>query len=449
MKKVLIVSYLFAPVNTMASKRFSSMCGYLDKQGYVPYILTVNPPRKLPKSFAYGAALDLKAPIDDSRIIRCGRWADQSVTSVVMSMILDLFEKKHIALRCLDKESYCWYEACKRAYSEEELKSIGHPELVIGTYPGMGNLYVAYYLAKKWKVPFVMDIRDLMSQFEELPKGFWQLKWLDKRLENFYFRHASGIVTVTKGFKKILTEYHHKRVAVVYNGWEETLPVKNICNEDLEKCKYLYYAGSLYGHRLESLRILVRALKKINANIVFKILLRITGPMELIMEAKHMFNNEGVEDIVCLMDGCDEETVREEQSKAYINIVLSDIEQKKRYLLATIPGKLIELLTSSQPILAVTAHESEIAYVLRITGKGAVAETEDEIIHFLEEASESMKYMGDNKAIEFFSREHQAVRLCRYMDMVLNKKINCNNRNHNKWFFTECLFNIKKDSTRI
>ena len=40
MKKVLIVSYFFPPLNIIAAKRYGTMSKYFIKNGYEPYVLT-------------------------------------------------------------------------------------------------------------------------------------------------------------------------------------------------------------------------------------------------------------------------------------------------------------------------------------------------------------------------------------------------------------------------
>ncbi len=40
MRKVLIISYYFPPINMLASKRYGTMCKYLEENGYKPYVLT-------------------------------------------------------------------------------------------------------------------------------------------------------------------------------------------------------------------------------------------------------------------------------------------------------------------------------------------------------------------------------------------------------------------------
>ena len=68
MKKLLIVSAHFPPLNTMASKRYGYMCKYMEKYGFEPYILTTRP-----RGGGYlNSKLDLEVPLSEERIIRIG-----------------------------------------------------------------------------------------------------------------------------------------------------------------------------------------------------------------------------------------------------------------------------------------------------------------------------------------------------------------------------------------
>ena len=60
MKKVLIVSSHFPPLNSMAAKRYGYMCKYMEENGFIPYVLT-----KRERGGGYlNSKLDLEIPID-------------------------------------------------------------------------------------------------------------------------------------------------------------------------------------------------------------------------------------------------------------------------------------------------------------------------------------------------------------------------------------------------
>ena len=69
LKKVLIVTQWFPPLNMIASKRFGIMCRYFEKYGYRPYVLTT----VAHKISGSGFSLGMECPVDEDQITRICR----------------------------------------------------------------------------------------------------------------------------------------------------------------------------------------------------------------------------------------------------------------------------------------------------------------------------------------------------------------------------------------
>ncbi len=409
MKKVLIISYYFPPINMIASKRFGTMCRYFAEYGYKPYILTTTHDRNT----IYDVGLDMELPIAKEQVIRIGKNASNTIVkSILGNTLISFLAKYKYISRTIGSTNFGWYEKVKSDIQVEELKNI---DIIIGTYPDMCNLFVAKYLSKVLKCPYIADIRDLISDYTEVPAGYKRTKWLDRMLEGYILGNASGIVTVTKGFKDILKRrFSRKKFKVVFNGWD-----CEVCNKSAKGIeKYLYYAGSLYQHRLESFSLLVRCIKKINENQNEKIkfIVRSIGPEKLDVQAKKIVMQNKMQEYISILAAENENTVRKEQEKAYINIVLSTTHKDDEALMTTVPGKVYELLSVDAPVLAIVPPNSDVERILRYTNKGFASISEEEIINYI--LSENEKYSGNGKE-KFFSRKRQAWRLCRFMDEVL------------------------------
>lgn len=410
MKKVLIVSYYFPPINIVAARRYGIMCKYFEKYGYEPYVLTTSYSRNT----GLDARLDLELPIEKHRIIRIGNSKSNSeIKSIFWNFVMELLDSCKIMSRTLAWEVLGWYERVKRELDMERIRDI---DIIVATYPAMGNLYVAKYLSKKLKCPYIADIRDLISDYSETTEGFRNCKWLDTIIEKYILDTAGGIVTVTPGFRNILRKrYPGKRYKVVFNGWDD---VKTVQAAPKVADKYLYYAGSLYLHRLESFELLVKCLKKINAggNDKYKFLVRSIGPKELDVKAVNIVKREGMQEYVNILPSVPGNIVRQEQKEACINVVLSTVHEDDMALMTTIPGKVYELLNEDASILAIVPRGSDIEKVLQYTQKGITSISEDEIMDFI--VKKNKIYEG-NGNIAYFTRERQAERLCRFMDKVL------------------------------
>lgn len=414
MKNVLIVSYIFPPVNMIASKRYGTMCKYFEENGYMPYILTT----KHDEVMETGMRLDCEIPINKRQIMQVGSVRrNQEAQHSGWGSVSGLLNHWKYFSRTIETAGMGWCEQVKAEIELEKLKDI---DIIIGTFPPMANLSVALYLSKKLKIPFIADIRDLISDYSEAPAGYKRAFLIDKIMERNALKKAAAIVPVTSGFKAILKRrYPSKKFKVIYNGWDR----KKLQQQDAGKVeieKYLYYAGTLYPHRLESLKLLIKCLKNINGRSCEKVkfIIRSNGPLDLNARAKNIIRQEGMQECVQVLEAVDENIVRNEQEKAYINVVLSSIDSEDQALMTTIPGKIYELLKEKPPILAIVPGCSDVAKVLHYTNKGIASINEAEITEFIVKKKES--YIGNQK-INFFSRRMQAKRLCKFMDQLLAK----------------------------
>ncbi len=407
-KKLLIVSEYFPPLNSMASKRYGIMGRYLEEFQYRPYVITA----KQKKGCFLSAKLDLAVPFDEKRIYRVGEASSNyPIYNLAVMLMLDCIEKRNWESRVMDR-SYGWYEKVRR---EVDLRWYKDVDVVLGTYPSMGNLFIARYIAKKLRKPLVIEIRDLISDYREAENGRKRTLLADLFLERIITRNASGIVTVTKGFERILSKrYPRTRMTTVYNGWDD----KGECsysNRLKTGKRYLYYAGSLYEHRLESLMVLLKAVSRLESNEAIEVRIRSVGPENLDLKLKRKIMELELGHIVKVLKAEEEDVIREEQEEAFINLVFSSIHKEDKALMSTVPGKVFELLHQKPPVLAVVSPESEVGEILYYTNKGVAAIDEKEILDFIRYTYS--QYTG-NERISFFSRKYQAKRLCKFLNQI-------------------------------
>lgn len=410
MKTVLIVSYFFPPLNNMAAKRFGVMCKYFREYGYQVVVLTSKPHVNC---FLH-TKLDLHVSEKIHKIIRIGlTGAIYIPESVCAQAVIQWVDKRNRQTRALSEASLGWYEKVRRELDLSELKDI---DIIIGTYPSMENLFVANYLSRKLKRPFVADIRDLITEYSEDTGGRVRGFAEDALVEKMILRNAAGIVPVTNGFGRILKrKYPNKKMRVIFNGWEEN-PLEEKSQNGVQ---YLYYAGSLYDHRLESLKLLMDCLKEVAKIKDVRLKIRSVGPKELDMKMRKMIQTAHMESYIEIMEAAEEEIIKKEQAGAYINVVLGSLEEKDKALMTTVPGKLYELLSYRVPVLAIMPEMSDAARIIEKTGKGMTAISREIIVDFILHAGEN--YSG-NRYVEFFSRKNQARRYCEFLDLILMDK---------------------------
>lgn len=397
MKNVLIVSFFFPPYNSIASKRYGTMAKYMESYGFRPYILTI------------GAERNGKIPIDKRQIIRIA-WLEKISSSLTLAGLLDKFK---IYLRTVDF-SVGWYNDIKK-HTADIIQQFPEIDIVIGTYGPMANVLVARYLARKYNVPWILEIRDLISLYlDDVPEGYRHPIWIDSFIEKYISNSAAGLIPVTKGYKNILNHYYFnsKKTCVIYNGWENnTYNFENQSSINTEK--YIYYAGRLYEHRLNSLYLLIKAVNSLRQKgYKIKVKMRITIQQESIKDFIHNLSNEEKDSVELLPSCQDEQTIQEKQN-AHINVVFSDLNDDKDYLLATIPGKLMELLCFKPPILVIASPHCEMKAILDETKKGIVTNGIDDIENFIINGYKNCK--GIHRNILRYSRKYQAAKLCRFL----------------------------------
>lgn len=420
MKKVLIISYYFPPINMMAAKRYGTMCRYFEKRGYKPYVLTT----RCNRVNWLDVKAELECPISEDQIIRIGREDKNSIVKNVGGVhLLNALKSRGYESRTFSFSSIGWYEKVKEEIHLDQFRDI---EILIGTFPPMENLFVAYYLSKELRIPYIVDIRDLISDYVETENDYKWTARIDQAVERYILSKAGGIVTVTPGFRDILKKrYPRQKFKVVFNGWDTRSEIsKEFLSVgertlDREIGKYLYYAGSLYLHRLESFTLLIRCIRKANERTVdkFHFVVRSIGPKELDAKAKKIVEQEEMQKYVMVLEAASESIVRAEQKNAYMNVVLSSIHEYDKALMTTIPGKVYELLRENAPVLAIVPKTSDVKRVLEYTQKGIASTNAREIEEYLLE--EHKQYKGNGK-ISYFTREKQAERLCHFMDSILD-----------------------------
>lgn len=415
MKKVLIITHWFPPLNMIASKRFGIMCRYFEKYGYRPYVLTTT----AHKVSGSGFSMDMKCPIDEEQITRIGqmgkRYIPKSFLFNVVNNALDYFG---IFLNTLAPSAIGRYERVKKDVNINRFHDV---DIIIGTYPEIDCIYLANYMSKKLGCPYIADIRDMIDFSDGISEKYKHNVKLDIMIEKFFLKNASAIVPVTSGYKEMMRKrYPHQKIKVVYNGWDNAEEkCRSGSRDTMPNCKYLYYAGVIYKHRLESFMLLAQCLKKVNEKERIEFILRSTGPIENDKKMKAMIKKNGLEGIIKVMEPEKEEEVRAEQMTAYINVVLSTIHSDDEELIATIPGKVFELLPFDNPVLAIVPEGSDVSKLLKITNKGIGTADEAKIIDFI--LGSEGKYKGNDNVLSF-SREKQAEKYCRIMDEILAER---------------------------
>lgn len=400
MKKLLIITYSFPPLNNIASRRFGELVPYLLQSGWEIEILTSNSNGTLPIN------------IPEANIIRFGDHpqkssvVDKELSHKKGNKLLDLKRMFGFNLRVFDRTYFKWYREIKK----QDLLNNRSYDLILASYGPSASLYLGHYYAKKLNIPWVADFRDLGALYKDNNfKHNIIAKFIDKTIEKKLLSNVSAITSVGNVLSELIGDYYGKPTLSVFNGWGE-YNTENL-NLNTSGGHYIYYAGRFYPHQMKSIYKLINVLKKFpNISLVIRSL----GPSYLNKELISHIKESNLSERISLLEPTNPHEVLIESENSYVNLVLEDLNEDIYWKKGTITGKLLGLLPLSPPILTIAREDSEIGEILNLTNKGKVCSNETDIYKYLSTINKQM-YKG-NEEVHFYSKRNQAKRLSELLD---------------------------------
>lgn len=404
MKKVLIISYAFPPLNEIASRRYSEMIPFFHYHGWKPYVLTTK------------SSGDLKVKLSENQIFRIGEHPGLNLhvkkKVTFKSFIAETRRKLGFMFRVFDSDLFKWSSVVLNSSDLIERISKEKIDIIIASYGPSSVLRIGASLGESLNVPVTYDFRDLASLHEDKSfKQNWLAKVVDRAFEKHYLRSAAGFITVSKGLAERIESQYKQRIHVVYNGYTLNELEGDTCHSLPTNKPYLYYAGRFYDHRLDSVYLLIDALESFE----YKLIIRSLGPIELDEKIKRYALHKNVAHKVEILDKTKAEIVEYESRNAAVNLVFEDLEKVYKSLRGVLTGKFLQLLTYDAPVLAIARSDSEIGEILNETGKGRLASSEREVVDFLNTLDKEENVVDSSK-IFFYSKEEQAKSLIHYLE---------------------------------
>ena len=258
MKKVLIISPHFPPVNSADMHRVRHMLSYINDLGWEAEIMTVDPDY-------------IESYSIDSLLL------DTIPKNIKIHFVKALETKytRKIGLGSLSMRSYYFF--LKKGNSLIKKKKI---DLIFFSTTAFHVMALGPYWKRKFKIPFVLDIQDpwrsdfyLDKPKNERPPKFRISYAIDKYLERKTVPFADGIISVSKSyidvFKKRYTNFKAYCEVIPFAGFEKdfeildevTIPKDLILSKD---CINIVYVGR-GGHDMKmSLGCYFQALDQLN-----------------------------------------------------------------------------------------------------------------------------------------------------------------------------------------
>lgn len=268
--------------------------------------------------------------------------------------------------------AFSWIEFLSKLFF---LKDIPRPDIVIVSSMSMMPAIYAAYLKRKYKIPFVFEVRDIWPlTYIELGNTtkYHPVVFFLGLIESFSYKQAVSLVSVLPGFKQYITKYfksYAKEVTWIPNGISPDL---------LDEKTQLTQSNSRYGN---------------NFKIVYAGAIGVANHTRFLVEAAILLKNQVDIEFHILGDGY-EKPILEELSnrngltnvffhqkipKGEVNsfINLADVCYhgcKKSYLYSygISPNKLNDYMLAAKPILSASGLDNDPA---KIANCGIVVES--------------------------------------------------------------------------
>ncbi|MEA2096487.1 MAG: glycosyltransferase [Candidatus Cloacimonadota bacterium] len=406
MKKLLLIAYFYPPLGGPGVQRPAKLVKYLEQFDVFTDVITV-------KDIVFHST-DNKLLKEDKahKIIRTSSFDLMSILKKISksktnkAVYFNTPEKYKKIIRNVfpidDKIGWLPFvmKAGKKLFKKNKY------DAVMATMGPYTSGIAAYKLAKKNKLPLIIDYRDhwtlnsYITFVTKLHKGY------SKKWENKILRFASVITVVSETMKKDLIrefgEVLKNKIKVIYNGWDAD-DFSNFVIWKNEKL-VIKYIGNFYGYRTPKYLLKALELLQLRGQLTDDILIEFTGnyyseTIDYIVNSKvaHLIKvNSQIEhkDAIKSLMNCDA-------------LLLFIASHKGKGVLT---GKLFEYLRSGKEILAMVPPEGEAAEILRHNKHELICKMEDiEMIakNFLKLIKILNKKSKERKINYEFSRENQ------------------------------------------
>lgn len=185
MKKVLIISPHFPPINAADMQRVRHSLPYFKEMGWLPEVIAVKP--ECVESYSTDLLLNETIPSD---------------INIHYVDAYDVSKTRKFGLGSLSMRSFFQY----MKKGNELLKS-GDFDLVYFSTTAFHVMALGRYWKQKFGVPFVLDIQDpwrndfyLDKPKNQRPPKFWLAYNIDKYLEKYTMKKLGGVISVSQGY---------------------------------------------------------------------------------------------------------------------------------------------------------------------------------------------------------------------------------------------------------
>ena len=415
LRRVLIVSHSFPPLNNIAARRYGWMTAYMEQFGWKPYVLTAHSEGALAVNIPSNQVIRIgehhqaKAKIDENYY----KW--KTDINPAINIIRNVSKTR---LLSFDASVFGWYSVVRKNF-ENLMSQLPKLDFIIGSYKPSASHLIARKLSSRLNVPWIADFRDMGALRNFKSNRF--IRWADIQVEKKIVGSASGVTSVSKQLTDGLSKTHGKPGRVIYNGFHDPSTISRDSSDDKEIYKsgknYLHYAGRIGRDLLEPIEILLKSISELND---IEVVFRSLGPESQNRSIRSLSKQYDIDENVKILPPVSPEIVIEEQKYALANLVFVEVNQNSRWGIGELTGKFLQLLPGKVPVLSICRPDNEMTEILNATKRGKTCSTSDQVTEFLRQAKKDPGlFHGQDKEVNFYSTRSQAQNLCDFLDSMV------------------------------
>ncbi len=430
MRNVLIISFFFNQTDNIATVRLRGLVKYLPEFGWNPVVLTVKTSPDQDKKMNV-----FQTPYDDTVVIWKKRFGIPSDKTLQESDHFSSPEKQK--KRLIDTLIDLWSEiftypdrtinwSLSAIEKGEEILKENHFDAILSSMKPPTSHIIANELAKRKKIPWIADFRDLWTQNHYFKhskiRGFFE-----KRLELETLSSANALITISYPFFEKLKELHkNKKVYTITNGFDPELVNPGI---PLTKKFSITYTGYIYTGRQDP-EPLFRVLKLLIDEKTIDpttIEVHFFGHHEswLLSDSKKYH----LENVVRIHGQISREESIKKQRESQVLLLLTWNDPGETGIYT---GKIFDYLAAQRPILALGLKGGVVTEVLNQTHAGITVSSDEEIkeqiLTFYREYKENsfVSYSGVSSEIEKYSHREMARKFAEVLEEIGGPRGNVN-----------------------
>lgn len=241
--KVLLVAFEFPPLGGAGVQRSMKFAKYLASFGIDPVVVTTDlkgyqetmPGHPIDESLLEQLPDNLlieRIPFMRSKPLKPGRFNEWR--RIYFSRVEDLADN--------------WWPYLDAAFPALLLKH--QPSAVYVSLPPFSMGPLGIKIARKYKLPLVLDFRDAWSQWRISPYGSWLHYWFTRRMEGQCLRAADRLICTSDqtraDFLRIHPDIPEDKISVITNGYDQTIEDWTLDSHSPDNVFQIGYVGHFY-----------------------------------------------------------------------------------------------------------------------------------------------------------------------------------------------------------